>query len=67
MSRIMTDRELLGALDLEHPGLEAVRIAVTTGDLAAAVEQLARDFRLRGAMGDARFYCRSAESLDLPA
>ena len=28
MSRIMTDRELLDALDLEHPGLEAVRIAV---------------------------------------
>jgi|APSaa5957512622_1039677.scaffolds.fasta_scaffold05280_3 hypothetical protein len=40
MEQIMTDRELLEALDLEYPGLEEVRTALGSGDLNAAKGQL---------------------------
>lgn len=40
MERIMTDRELLEALDLEYPGLGEVRAALETGGPEAAREQL---------------------------
>ena len=39
MERITTDRELLEALDPEHPGLEEVRAALETGNLDTAREQ----------------------------
>ena len=47
MSQIMTDRDLLEALDLGHPGLGEVRAAVTADDPDAAKEQLIKYFRSR--------------------
>ncbi|MBT5532800.1 alginate lyase family protein, partial [Candidatus Poribacteria bacterium] len=43
----MTDDELLGALDLDHPGLEAVRAAFGRGDIATSRAALAAYLRER--------------------
>ena len=53
MSTTMTDRELLEALNLEHPGLEQVRAAVMADDLDAGKEQLIEYFRQRKVETDA--------------
>lgn len=47
MSWITTDRNLLDAIDVEHPGLEAVRAAVEVDHLDAVRDQLIQYFRTR--------------------
>ena len=48
---VMSDEELLDALDPDHPGLEAVRQARAAGDPGAARTELVRWFRRRGEGG----------------
>ena len=51
MPLVMSDEELLDALDPDHPGLEAVRQARAAGDPGAARTELVRWFRRRGEGG----------------
>ena len=51
MPYVMSDEELLDALDPEHPGLAPVRQARETGGEAAATAELARYIRRRGGGG----------------
>ena len=52
MPHVMSDEELLDALDPDHPGLEAVRQARAAGGPAAARAELVGWFRRRGGGGD---------------
>ena len=45
MAHLMTDRDLLEALNLDHPGLQSVREALQAKDLESAKEQLVLYFR----------------------
>ena len=47
MAHLMTDRDLLEALNLDHPGLQPVRRALQADDLESATEQLVLYFRTR--------------------
>ena len=47
MTEVMSDKDLLDALDFGHPGLESVGEAMSAGDLGAAKQRLIAYFRNR--------------------